>query len=291
MAAAPTVGEAVVALRRRLEVAGLPSPAADADWLACHVFGWSRTRLNTDRAVALSETAAARLAALGRRREARQPLQLLTETVGFRGLELAAQAGVFIPRPETELLAGEAIQRTPAGGLVVEPCTGSGAIACAVAAELPGVRVLASDCSPQAISLARENAARCGVAVELTVGELLTGTDPGVRGTADVVVCNPPYVAAGELESLPPEVAEWEPRQALVGGENGDELTDRLLGEAPSWLREGGWAVVEVDANRAGRCAAAASRAGLVDVAVLDDLAGRPRILIARRPGPQHSRG
>lgn len=280
-----TVGEARQALGDRLAAAGVPAPDVDAALLLRHVLGWSATRLVVDASAELPAGVAERLEALAVRRVAREPLQLLLGCVGFRHLDLEVRPGVFIPRPETEVLAGEAIARTPGSGIVVEPCTGTGAVACALASEAAPAVVVATDICADAVALARVNAARSGVTVDVRLGDLLAPVPQDLRGRVDVMVCNPPYLAEAELDGVEPEVRH-DPRQALVSGPTGDEVVDRLLAEAPGWLRAGGWLVLELDSTRAQATARRARRAGFVDVAVLADLTGADRVLTARCPAP-----
>jgi release factor glutamine methyltransferase len=266
----------------RLAGAGVPTPAVDAAWLVLHVTGWGRTDLRAHGDRPLPDAAAAALAPLVERRCAREPLQLLLGTVGFRHLDVAVRPGVFIPRPETEVLAGEAIDRTPRGGLVVEPCTGTGAIACAVATEA-GATVHATDVSPVAVALARDNAEAAGAGVVVHRGDLLAPLPADLRGRVDVLVSNPPYLADGELAGLEPEVVAWDPHAALVSGPTGHEVSDRLIAEAPTWLRPGGWLLLEVDAARGPETAARCRAAGYVETALVADLTGAERIVVARR--------
>lgn len=280
-----TVAGAVRRLTGRLAAAGVPTPVADARLLVAAALGWSATRLGLDAAEPLPATAGRRLREWARRRAAREPLQLIVGTVGFRYLDLRVRPGVFVPRPETEVLAGEAIARTPTGGVVVEPCTGSGAVACAVAHEARPARVVATDSSSAAVALARANARRLGLAVEAHRGDLLDGVPAALRGHTDVLVCNPPYLSWDELEALEPEVRDWDPPEALVAGPDGHETTDRLVAAAGQWLRPGGWLVVEVADTRAERTRRGCLSAGLADARVVEDLAGRERIVCARARG------
>jgi release factor glutamine methyltransferase len=256
----------------------------DAELLLRHVTGWSAADLVLFNAHAVPPAALDAFAQAVERRGRREPLQLIVGSVGFRYLEVEVRAGVFIPRPETEVLAGEAIARVPAGGVVVEPCTGTGAVACAVATESEAARVVATDVSEAAVALAAANAARCGAAaVQVVQGDLLEPIDPALQGAIDVLVSNPPYVAADEMAGLEPEVTEWDPREALVSGPTGHEISDRLVAAAGEWLRPGGWLLLEVGETRARDTAQRCRAAGFVETGVVADLAGRDRIVLARR--------
>lgn len=276
-----TVRQALVAAAERLAASGVPTPEVDAALLVRHVLGWSAAAVVLRGAEPLAPDAAAELERLVARRAGREPLQLLIGCVGFRYLEIEVRPGVFIPRPETEVLAGEAIARVPAGGIVVEPCTGTGAVACCVAAEADPALVLATDISPHAVDLARCNASRAAVAVTAVQGDLLAPVPARLRGQVDVLVCNPPYLAAAELDDTEPEVRH-DPLAALVSGPTGDEVVDELLDVAPAWLRPGGWLVLELDPRRAHPSARRAARLGYTDVRVVQDLTGADRVLLGR---------
>ena len=307
----PPAGAAVVSLADAvgrvsviLAAAGVPSPEVDARWLVAHAAG-ADPRVCGDRR--LEAGASDVLDGLVRRRAGREPLQLVLGETAFRTLRLRCAAGAFVPRPETEVVAGIAIDAArgaPRPALVGEPCTGTGAIACSVAAEVPGARVMAGDLDPRAVAAARINVRRLcegvagppgpapGATVEVRQGDLLDGLPDRVRGRLDVLVANPPYLAAAERATWPPEVARHDPARALVGGPDGHEVVAALTAAAPSWLRDGGTLVVEIDERRAEEACAVARRAGLVDVHVVADLAGAPRALVARheaaRPGGEH---
>jgi release factor glutamine methyltransferase len=255
----------------------------DAQQLVLHATGWSHTQMVVNGALPLPPEAASVLAAAVARRERREPLQLIVGSVGFRYLDIEVRAGVFIPRPETEVLVEAALSRIPSGGTVVEPCTGAGAVACAIAAESAAVRVLATDISPAAVELASHNARRNCLDVEVRQGDLLGPVPALLRGTVDVIVCNPPYLTSRDMDSVEPEV-RWDPTPALVSGATGHEVTDRLIGEAARWLRPGGWLLLEVDGSRAGEMASRASSRGLEDATTLTDLNGVERVVVARRP-------
>jgi release factor glutamine methyltransferase len=271
----------------KLARAGVATPAADARWLVDHV---------VEVAGSCRGCGAALLDGLVARRVAREPVQLVVGRTWFRELELVCRAGVFVPRPETEVVAGLAIdaaRRTPAA-VVVEPCTGTGAIALAVATEVDGARVYAADVDDAAVALARENLdrVRAGTAgadlraasVTLVAGPLLDAFPAALRGRVDVLVANPPYLPAADRGSWEPEVAAHDPDRALVGGPDGHEVVDELLALAPGWLAPGGTVVLEIDERRGAEAATVARDVGLVDVRVLPDLTGAERAVVARRP-------
>jgi release factor glutamine methyltransferase len=281
--------DVVAQVARRLEAAGVPSPRADARWLVEHA---------CDVAGGPAGCGGALLDGLIARRIAREPLQLIVGTAPFRTLELRVTPGVFIPRPETEVVAGVAIDAARAAGrvpIVVEPCTGSGAIACALLAEVPGVRVVATDVDARAVELARANLERvatgetgpagaaAGARGEVLLGPLLDPVPSELHGHVDVLVANPPYLPASDRGGWEPEVGDHDPDGALVGGEDGHELVDALLAAAVTWLRPGGTVVVEIDDRRGSDALAAAAAVGLVDVVLQRDLTGADRGVVARR--------
>lgn len=277
-----TAGALLAEAGEQLRAAGVATPSVDARWIVRHVLGWSDARLMTDPGTPLDARQIEGVRRLAQRRAAREPLQLVLGSVSFLGLELLVRPGVFIPRPETELLAEEAIVRAGGGRLVVEPCTGTGAVACAVASRRPRARVHATDADRRAVALATHNAARLGVSVDVRRGDLLAPLPSDLRGKIDVLVSNPPYLAENELAGLEPEVARWEPPSALVAGPTGHEVSDRLLRLAGEWLRPGGWLLLEVDERRTREVARRAGVTGLVGAEVRPDLTGRDRIVIAR---------
>jgi release factor glutamine methyltransferase len=281
-----------------LAAAGVASPAVDARWLVAAATGVDPRRRPD---APLDAAAAARLDALVAHRAAREPLQLVVGSTEFRGLTLDCAAGVFVPRPETEVLAGLAIDAARAAAaargtaLVVEPCCGTGAVALAVAAEVDGVRVVAADADAAAVALARANLAAHGAGLRGTVdvrtGDLLDVLGAGERGHVDVVVANPPYLPLADLPDLPPEVGDHDPHRALFGGPDGHEVLGALLDAAATALAPGGTVLCEIDARRGDDALARAGAAGLVGATVHPDLGGAPRFLVARRPGPERARG
>jgi release factor glutamine methyltransferase len=249
-----------------------------------HALRWSAADLVLHGNRPLSDAQLRAVEPIAARRAVREPLQLVLGGTSFRGHELTLRAGVFIPRPETELLVDLTLEALPAGGLVVDTCTGSGAVACAVAAERPDVDVIAIDSDQSAVELTVHNAAALGVRVAVHRGFLLEPVPAGLRGRVDVVVANPPYLAADEVADLEPEVGEWDPHAALVAGPTGHEVSDALIASAAAYLTAGGRLLLELDERRVAEAAARATRAGLVSVRTHDDLTGRPRFISAHRP-------
>jgi release factor glutamine methyltransferase len=299
---------------RRLAEAGLPTARQDAEWLLAAVLGRERFALYLEPKEAVVEAAGRRFRALVARRADHEPLQHLLGYEDFRGLRLRVTPDVLIPRPETEGLVEWALEllneddaMSADGGragaisgpplmvngqsnglpplLLADIGTGSGAIACALAAARPDARVLATDTSPAALAVAEGNVRALGLAdrVRVVAGDLLEPL-AGKLGTVDVIVANAPYLPTGILPSLPREVFAFEPRQALDGGPDGMDVIRRLLTAAPAALRPGGRLVLEIGEDQAGPLAALMAAGGFVDVASRDDLRGVRRYLAGRVP-------
>lgn len=303
-----SLGAVVEHVTGLLRAADVPSPEVDARWLVAGVAGVDPRRVPDRR---LSEDEARTLGGLVARRCAREPLQLVLGTTAFRDLELVCRPGVFVPRPETEVLAGLAIdlartvrperrgseRASDAPVVVHEPCCGTGAVGLAVASEVDEAVVLVADRSEAAVALATENrdriarAGRLRSPVEVLQGDLLDPFLASAHPVADVLVANPPYLPLAELTTLGPEVAAHDPSTALAGGPDGHEVVDALLVGAVRVLVPGGAVVLEIDARRAGEVVATARGAGLVDVEVRRDLTGAERFVIARRPGRAGTHG
>ena len=273
----------------RLAAAGVPTAAADAEALLAHVLGTGRGQLPVHPAVAPAP--AAEYDALVDRRAARVPLQHLTGSAGFRYLELAVGPGVFVPRPETELLAGWAVDAardvlaTGAAPVVVDLCTGSGAIALAVATEVPQAVVLAVELDEEAHRWAERNLA--GSAVELRLGDMAEAF-PELDGAVDVVVSNPPYIPLAAFESVTPEVRDHDPAPALWSGEDGLDALRVVERTAARLLRPGGVVGAEhAEAQGESAPAVLAATQRWRDVRDHRDLAGRPRFVTARRVPPR----
>jgi release factor glutamine methyltransferase len=268
------------AAARQLRDAGVSSPERDADLLLAHVLGVGvgRLPLVDDLDAAQQEQYAALLA----RRATREPLQHLTGTAAFRHVELEVGPGVFVPRPETELLAGWAIEHASAlsAPVVVDLCTGSGAIAKAVADELPEADVHAVELDEQAYAWAGRNLA--GTGVDLRQGDMATAFDD-LTGTVDVVVCNPPYIPLEAWESVAAEARDHDPHLALFSGQDGLDAMRVLERRAARLLRPGGVVGAEhADVQGESAPAVFAATGRWLDVADHRDLAGRARYVTAR---------
>jgi release factor glutamine methyltransferase len=263
-----------------LERHGVDGSVPTAERLLAHVLGTDRTGIYLRDGLSSQE---AKL--FGRalcRRCAGEPLQHVTGEQGFRRLVLRVRPGVFVPRPETEVLvdvalAGSAGSRDP---VVVDVGTGSGAVGLAIKDERPDATVYGTDLSPEAVSLARENAEALGLPMEVVKGDLLEPLPRDLVGALDVVVCNPPYVALAGRDSLPADVRA-EPALAIFGG---IDLYERLFAASSAALRPGGLVAVEIEEGAARAVCRAAEEAGFEDLALHPDLTGRDRVVSARRP-------
>ncbi|HEV7862151.1 MAG TPA: peptide chain release factor N(5)-glutamine methyltransferase [Acidimicrobiia bacterium] len=263
-------------------------PGVEARWLVEDASGVDRSRWSE----AATADGVARLTAMVERRRSGEPLQYVLGRWSFRGLDLLVDPRVLIPRPETEVVAEVAIVETRSG-MTGGPCaiadlgTGSGALALALATELPGVEVWATDVSPGALAVARANLEAIGPAVSrvhLAQGMWYEALPTGLRGRLRVIVSNPPYVAKAEFADLPPEVRDHEPTGALVAGPTGRESLEYLVAGGLGWLKPGGALVLELAPHQAAPISAAAAAEGYDGVTVHRDLAGRDRVLVARRP-------
>jgi release factor glutamine methyltransferase len=287
LAAVLTARDHVGAATAMLADAGIETPRVDAEWLLAGLLsiGRAELRLRLDRA--LAPAVVERYAVAVGRRARREPLQRVLGWEEFRGLRLRLSDDVLVPRPETEVLAGWALELLPPSSaarppLVVDVGTGSGCIACAIAAERPDARVLATDCSPRAASVARDNARALALArrLNVVVADLLAP----VAERADLIVANPPYLPGGTIGALAPEVARWEPREALDGGPDGLGVIRALVPAAAAQLRPGGALVLETGGGAQIAATTALLReAGLCAVETRADLASVERFVAGRR--------
>jgi release factor glutamine methyltransferase len=256
-----------------LSAAGVDTPRLDAEVLLAHALGVDRARLVIDRDLAVAGPAVRTFQDAVRRRSVeREPVAYITGTKGFRQLDIGVDRRVLIPRPETETLV-EAALDLPRGARVVDVGTGSGAVALALKDERPDLDVVGTDMSPDALAVARANAARLGLDVAFVEGDLLAGLD------ADAVVSNPPYVA--DASPLQPEIARHEPPVALYAGPEGLTVIRRLVDQvAGSPAR---FVALEVGMGQAAEVGEVLRAAGFTSVATHRDLAGIERVVAAER--------
>ena len=264
---------------------GVETGRLDAEWLLAAALGVDRLQLylKYDRPLRSEEREAFK--PLLRRRAGREPLQYIIGRTGFRELELKTDPRVLIPRPETEVLVQEVLDWASAGAESVwDMGTGAGAVALSLAVEGTWTRVVATDVSPEALSVAADNAERydLGGHVEFREGSLFEPLEEGER--FDVIVSNPPYIAEGEKGELQPEVRDWEPPEALFAGEDGLDVIRQLVAGAPKHLLSGGLLALECGLGQAEGIAADVQATGAFGaVRIRADLTGRPRFVTAER--------
>jgi release factor glutamine methyltransferase len=282
-AVAVTVAEWLEVAAADLGAAGVETPRVDAEWLLAHCLAVPRLALRTAPLRAVDGDVASCYTAALARRARREPLQQIIGSQQFRGTRVAVTRHVLVPRPETEVLVEWALELLPAGqALVVDVGTGSGCIACAIAAERPAARVIALERSAPAAAVARANAVDLGGRVRVLVGDLFA---PLGDVRADLIVSNPPYLDAAMLAALPPEVAEFEPRVAIDGGADGLDVIRPLVAGARAHLRPGGALVLETaGGEQARRVAALLEAADFTQVSLRRDLAGVERFVAGRPP-------
>jgi release factor glutamine methyltransferase len=266
----------------------LPSMAQyDAEELMAAVLGTELTA--RARRAPLTQAQLRRYRTMVARRMAGQPVAQIVGSIQFRGLELRLRRGVFGPRSSSEFLAAEAIavlRRRRGDRLAVDVATGSGPVALAVAHEVPGAEVWGVDISAPAIRLGRDNARRLRISnAHFRVSDMVDALPSRMRGAVDVFTIHPPYVARGEIRTLPREIREFEPLHSLTdGSDDGLGLVRRLAAESGEWLRPGGVLLVEVGTYLSRSAQAVLRRAGLADVAWKKDSLGVTRIVSGRQP-------
>lgn len=286
-----TMIEALTWTTRHLAANGIDSARLESERLLSVATGLSRVELYAQHDRPLTEQERAAYKEAIRRRVAGEPLQFIVGEVPFRHIVLKVGPGVFIPRPETEILVETVLRALAERPSRFEPtrvldlCTGSGAVALSIARELAGTRVVAVDVASAAVHRARDNARRLRLAeaVEVRQGDLFEAVD--AAETFDAVVANPPYVPTEALPGLAASVADHEPREALDGGEKGLAVIRRIVTDAPPHLEPGGVLAMEVDVSHVAAVRGIMEEAGFEGVAVEEDLAGRPRVVAGRATG------
>ena len=266
-----TVRDALGAAADALAAAGVDTPRLDAEVLLAAATGRGRAELAAAPDAGLPPGAGRAFAAAVRRRLRREPVAYITGTRGFRRLDLAVDRRALIPRPETELLVEVALEVGPQS--VLDVGTGSGAVALAIAGEIPGATVTATDTSPAAVELARENARRLGQTERVRI---VPGSVP--EGEFDLAVANLPYVRTGEWAGLPPEIRDWEPREALVSGADGLDAIRAVVPQLTAAV-----VALEIGEGQAAAVGALVQEAGFGEIEVRSDLAGIERVVIGQR--------
>jgi release factor glutamine methyltransferase len=281
------VGEALDWTTDYFEKKDVGEARRSAEWLLSAATGLSRVELYAYHSRPLTSEERTELRESVARRAGGEPLQHVTGEVPFRHLVLHVRPGVFIPRPETEVLVDvglEHVDRLRALGVTevvaLDLCTGSGAVACAVASEREDVRMWAVDVSEEAVTVACDNVMRAGLAgrVQVATGDLFEPIPGELEGEVHLILSNPPYIPTRDLAGLPGEVSSHEPAVALDGGLDGLTTVERVAERAPTWLAEGGRLAMEVDERTAAEAAAMLERY-LSEVTVRRDLAGRDRVV------------
>jgi release factor glutamine methyltransferase len=287
-----TLRDFVLAARPRLAAAGIePSEAAlDAALLARHVLGWDLAQFIANETDSAPEGFPAAFESVVSRRERREPMSAITRRREFWGLEFEVGPDVLAPRPETEIIVEEALaclaranRGDDARFMAVDVGTGSGCLAVCIARELATASVIATDISAAALAIAARNAQRHGVGDRVEFRH--TSLVDGVSGPAALIVSNPPYVPAGDIAGLPPEVRVWEPLQALDGGLDGLAVIRALVAAAPRVLAPGGWLIMEFGYGQRAGVEGLMRGSPLELVRITKDLGDTPRTLVARMPG------
>jgi release factor glutamine methyltransferase len=274
-AIAGSVRDALGGASEALAAAGIETPRLDAEVLLAEATGWERARLAAEPEAGVPAGAGRTFGETVRRRLRREPVAYIVGRRGFRSIELAVDPRVLIPRPETELLVELALELHPSR--VLDVGTGSGAVALAIADELPECEVVATDTSPAALDVARANAERLGLVDRVELVEAVL-PDPGP--SFDLVVANLPYVAEADWAELAAEVAEWEPREALLAGPDGLEAIRATIPAAAAVAPS---LALEVGAGQAPAVADLLLEAGFAEVETRPDLAGIPRVVWGTR--------
>lgn len=268
------------ALRRgalRLQAAGVPDPDIDAALLLGSVVCMGRLQVLAQGYLALTDDQQAAFDDLLARRAGREPLQYILGSTGFMGHDFLCRPGVLIPRPDTETLCLQGLERLQPGQRALDLCCGSGAVGISLKLAEPSAQVWLSDIADGALALSRENARRLQANVNLVQGDLFAA----VTGAFDLICCNPPYIPTGQLPRLQQEV-QREPALALDGGQDGLYFYRRIVKEAPAYLTPRGWLLLELGDGQ-DKVLQAMAQVDFDTISVYDDLSGLPRVLAARR--------
>jgi release factor glutamine methyltransferase len=267
----------------------IPNPRLESELLLSHILGFDRVGLYLNYDMTLSPGELERFRGVIERRIAGEPLQYITGYQEFWSIRFRVDPSVLIPRPETEVLVEEALRLIDLEGWheprIVEMGTGCGAIAISIAKSIPSTRIIATEISWEALVLARDNALAQDVVsrISLVQGNMLSFVKSG-SGLFDLIISNPPYIRRGDIDNLQPEIRDFEPREALDGGIDGLDFHRRLLDEAASCLRTGGWLILEIGADQDGDTTQLTKQiGGFRQTRIIPDYSGRSRALIAQK--------
>ncbi len=282
-----TIAETLKDASEHLRLASVPNDMLDAQSLLAEALGRDRTYLIINFNERVPEDALLKFQSMIHRRAAGEPLQYITGRQAFFGLDFEVTPDVLIPRPETELIVEETIrlvQQSDIGvPVIIDVGAGSGCISVALARELGDARVIASDLSLAALRVARRNAARHGLEDQVSfVASDLLGSF-AEENFADFILSNPPYVSEMEMPTLQREARDWEPRMALTDSNDGLSLYRRLLKEASSRLKSGGYLMCEMGYTQSEKISSMVDRATWAETRILDDLQGIPRTIVLRK--------
>lgn len=284
-----TLAEAIQKAAERLSAHNVPNARLDAELLLRHALEKDRTWILVHMQDRLDDQGQRSFEQSIERRKLREPLQYITGTQEFWGLPFRVTRDVLIPRPETEFVIEAALKMLSGTTIpvVVDLCTGSGCIAISLAKELPKARIFATDRSDRAVHIAQENARQNGVAdrIRFLEGDLFgTLEEMDLRGRIDCVVTNPPYVRSGDLAALQPEVRNFEPEMALVAGPEGIEIAERIILQAPEYLKPGGSLIMEMGIGQTEALRKIVEETHMFGpIGIVKDLAGIERVITAKR--------
>lgn len=285
-----TLAEAINSAAIQLSGAGITNARRDAEALLSHLIKKNRAWLITHGDDALDDEWRGLFKDTIQRRAKREPLQYIIGSQEFWGLEFMVTPEVLIPRPETELIIEATLaiihdRNRPAR--IIDLCTGSGCIAVSLAKELPVARILAIDKSAKALAVAKENAAQHGVSdrIRFLEGDLFHPLEElDWYGLVDIIASNPPYVQSGDLDTLQPEVRDYEPEMALIAGPEGTELAAIIINTAPAYLKKTGALIMEMGLGQAEALRKMAGKTGAYTTPeIMKDLAGIERVIVARK--------
>lgn len=285
-----TIIEAINGAAATLTAAGIGNARLDAEVLLSHGIKRDRVWLITHRDDVLDDNDQRAFDETIRRRAKREPLQYITGTQEFWGLEFTVTPDVLIPRPETEFIIEAAlasVQDRNSPVRIIDLCTGTGCIAVSLAKELAFAHVIATDMSEKALDVARENTRRHGVSerIRFLTGDVFEPLEElDLRGRVDIIVSNPPYVRAGDLPALQPEVSEYEPVMALIAGPEGTEIHQRIISAASLFLKRHGVLIMEMGMGQTEALMRMVEATGVYGKpGILKDLAGIERVIVLKK--------